>query len=171
MRMFEAYTIKFPQLGNYHEHGETAIIQTAPGVKLTSELLTRAGREAGRLLHQAREERERQGWEEVIRPLLTEELRRASTGGITDLYLATVAKAYAFVSDYPHLKVIQTLADMLGRPVNTVKMHVVRARDRGFLSVTGAGRGEGTLTDHGERVLREQSTVPQDQTGLGPVDE
>lgn len=167
MRMSEAYGVQFIRLGNYQAEGEAVMIYTAPGQKLTSDLLTRAGREAGRLLHEAREQEAEQTWDEVIRPLLTAELEQAWSGRITDLYLATVAKAYAEVSAYPHLKAIQTLADMLGRPANTVKMHVVRARDRGFLSVTGAGRGEGVLTDTGERVLREQSSVPQDSTGLG----
>ena len=143
------YAVHF-QLGNADE-GEAVVIHTAPGVELTPELLARAGKEAGRLL-----EWQRVGvaWEAERRPQLEQELRDAWHGSVTDVYLATLAKAYAEVSELPGLHVIQTLADMLGRSPNTIKMHMVRARDRGYLAGE-ARKAHGELTDRAREVLGE----------------
>jgi hypothetical protein len=160
----EVYTVQFAGLDG--PDGEAVTIRTAAGEQLTRDMLARAGRHAGTLLQQTRDQQARDTWDELIRPLLTEELRLAWTGKVTDLYLATLAKAYWVVSTEPYLKIIPTLADMLDRSANTIKMHVVRARDREMLSLTEGGKGEGELTAKGERTLRQQSTVPQDTTGL-----
>lgn len=94
-------------------------------------------------------------WEEVTGRQLRTELRSAWHGRVTDLYLATLAKAYVEIAQQPFLKLIPTLAGILDRPANTIKMHVVRARDRGFLSAGEAGKAVGHLTDAARQALND----------------
>ncbi|MFR9802339.1 hypothetical protein ACL02T_08555 [Pseudonocardia sp. RS010] len=80
-----------------------------------------------------------------------------SGGEITDRYLAHLAVAYEQVSRVPgHRAVNETLADAIGRPVGTVKGHVLRARKAGFLSPTGMGRGGGAATEEARKIVADQ---------------
>lgn len=130
------------------DDGTAVTIRSTDGTPLTSKTITVAATEITRRLRDA----EQQQWE-AVEPQLQRELKAAEDDHkITSRYLATLAKAYEAVPSY--LRPVQTLATMLNRSPDTVKMHLVRARDRGLLSPGEPGKGQGTLTQKGETALR-----------------
>lgn len=67
-------------------------------------------------------------------------------GRITDEYLGALAVAYGDLA--PHRRDVSTaLADALGKPVPTVKGHIMRARHEGFLTEAAEGKEGGEATD------------------------
>jgi hypothetical protein len=122
------------------------------GEDFTPDVLLAAARTAATWLRFERANHDEDAWHETTGRGIRAELRSVWDGKVTDIYLATLAWAYAEVATRPFLKVIPTLAGMLDRSPNTIKMHVVRARDRGFL--TGeTGKAGGELTARGRAVL------------------
>lgn len=82
-------------------------------------------------------------------PRETEALLNAyarADGRVTDDYLAHLAVAYAAAA-LEHRDVSQKLSEALGRPLQTIKGHVMRARKEGFLTATVEGREGGEATD------------------------
>jgi hypothetical protein len=131
-------------------------ITVSPGEELTPDRLTFAARQAVAWLRMERAEHDEESWRETTGRDVAAGLRSVWDGKVTDLYLATLAEAYTEVVRRPFLKVIPTLAEMLGRSPNTIKMHVVRARDRGFL--TGeTGKAGGDLTSKARQLLDEHA--------------
>lgn len=66
-------------------------------------------------------------------------------GRVTDEYLARLAVAYANAAPGTR-DVSMRLANALGRPIQTVKGHIMRARKEGFLTETVEGREGGEAT-------------------------
>ncbi len=73
-------------------------------------------------------------------------------GKVTDEYLALLAVAYEELA--PQRRDVSTaLAGALGKPVPTVKGHIMRARNSGFLTKARAGTEGGEATDKAHKVL------------------
>lgn len=78
---------------------------------------------------------------------------REAGGGVTDVYLATVATAYGELvgTDAP---IAETLASaMPGTSLSAVRSHLQRARKEGFLTPTRQGKEEGEPTQKARDVL------------------
>lgn len=73
-------------------------------------------------------------------------------GRMTPEYLANLARAYADGSKGSK-SVVPLLAAAIDKPSATVKGHVVKARQEGYLSEAEAGRSGGELTDKAREVL------------------
>lgn len=122
------------------------------GLHMTPELLAVATTRAAAQLRVLLSERESAAWHATTGQHVRAELRSVWQGRVTDVYLATLAWAYVEVRKCDFVHIIPTLAGMLERSPNTIKMHVVRARDRGFL--TGeTGKTSGKLTARARRIL------------------
>jgi predicted component of type VI protein secretion system len=79
-------------------------------------------------------------------------LRSAATQGVTDGYLALLSAAYVTLVQAGRPSVTVALADLVGRQPETIRQHLVRARNAGMLtSVRGAAGGQ--LTDKARSVL------------------
>lgn len=82
---------------------------------------------------------------------------------ITDEYLAALSIAYSELA--PQRRDVSTaLADALGKPVPTVKGHIMRARHEGFLTEAAEGREGGEATDKARELvagLTTNDTAPQ----------
>ncbi|MEV1293870.1 hypothetical protein [Pseudonocardia sp. NPDC049635] len=81
---------------------------------------------------------------------------QAAGGQLTDEYLATLAIAYEEVSKLPGRGVLDDLAVAIGRPMATVKSHVARAREEGFLTPTSKGRSGGQATARARELVSSQ---------------
>jgi hypothetical protein len=77
----------------------------------------------------------------------------AGSGKVTDEYLARLAVAYEELA--PARRDVSTaLAAALGKPVQTVKDHISKARNqKGYLSDAIEGKGGGRATDEAREVL------------------
>ncbi|MGY3553386.1 hypothetical protein [Williamsia sp. R60] len=74
-------------------------------------------------------------------------------GRISDEYLARLAAAYEALT--PEGRGVSTaLADALGKPVPTVKGHIMRARRQGYLSEAIEGREGGEATRSARELLQ-----------------
>lgn len=75
------------------------------------------------------------------------------SGKVTDEYLARLAVAYAELA--PQRRDVSTaLADALGKPIPTVKGHIMRARkEKHFLTEAIDGREGGEATDKAREIL------------------
>lgn len=80
---------------------------------------------------------------------------RAGNGKVTDEYLARLALAYEELA--PNRRDVSTaLAAALGKPVQTVKDHIGKARNqKGYLTDAIEGKGGGRATDEARKVLAE----------------
>jgi len=77
-------------------------------------------------------------------------------GELTEDYLAALAIAYEEVSKLPGRAMLSALADAVGRPTPTVKSHVARAREEGFLTPTSKGRSGGQATARARELVGSQ---------------
>ncbi|WP_373198746.1 hypothetical protein [Mycobacterium marinum] len=76
-------------------------------------------------------------------------------GKVTDEYLARLAVAYEELAPQRR-DVSSALADALGKPVQTIKTHIARARnEKGFLTNAVGGKGGGEATDKARQVIAE----------------
>lgn len=73
-------------------------------------------------------------------------------GRVTAEYLSSLAVAYAATAR-DHRDVSLKLSVALGRPLQTIKGHLMRARKEGFLSATVEGREGGEATQKAHDVL------------------
>ena len=87
---------------------------------------------------------------ESVRTMVAE--HNDGNGAITERYLAALSVAYE--ESAPHGRAVSTrLATALGIPVATLKGHLVRARDDGFLTKAVPGREGGEATDQARQIL------------------
>jgi hypothetical protein len=84
--------------------------------------------------------------------VLLRELYKASGGKMTPEYLAQLAVSYAEVAATGRA-VIPALASAIGGNPATVKGHVVKAREEGYLTKTTPGKEGGEATDKAREVL------------------
>lgn len=136
-----------------HEFRNGAVLITPEGDEvLTPESLLDQAKLAASELRELRERVFELDWRKRRGRELGYRIEQASTDGkVTDVYLATLAMAYVELSQLP-VKVMPTLGRLLDRSPNTIKMHLVRARDRELL--TGEpGKTGGQLTDKARNIL------------------
>ncbi|MGD1281337.1 hypothetical protein ACKUUI_05960 [Mycobacterium seoulense] len=88
-----------------------------------------------------------------------ERLRAALAEGVTDEYLSLLSSAYVRAVKRGQAKVNDHLAEMVGKPVSTVRGHLWQARNDGFLT-RSPGRKGGQLTPKAIKVL--ERVVPRD---------
>jgi hypothetical protein len=135
--------------------GDTSVRITADaGEALTPEGILEQAKQAAHELRELRARWTEMAFREARGKELASQLFDAwGDGKVSDLYLATLASAYVEISGVPELKVMPTLGRLLDRSPNTIKMHLVRARDRGLL--TGEpGKTGGKLTAQARKILK-----------------
>lgn len=77
----------------------------------------------------------------------------AGNGRVSDEYLARLAAAYAELA--PARRDVSTaLASALDKPLPTVKGHIMRARQQGFLTKADPGKEGGQITDKTKELLK-----------------
>jgi hypothetical protein len=80
------------------------------------------------------------------------QLRLALAEGVTDYYLAFLSWQYVQATGTGQANINDYMAALVGKPVGTVRGHLIRARQKGFL--TGShGRKGGELTEAADKVL------------------
>ncbi|WP_328358605.1 hypothetical protein OG976_04795 [Mycobacterium sp. NBC_00419] len=91
------------------------------------------------------------------RSAMLDSLAEAYQAGVTDEYLARLAVAYEELSANGYNRATTILASAIGGantlPRPTVRTHVKRARDAGFLTQTTQGKGGGQATDQARALL------------------
>lgn len=70
-----------------------------------------------------------------------DQLRSALAEGVTDQYLALLAWHYVQAAERGQANINDYLAEMVGKPVGTVRGHLIRARRDGLLSGTHGRKG------------------------------
>jgi hypothetical protein len=139
-------------MGIEFRDGGVLITPNEGQTELDPDVLLANARTAAQWLRMERRDHDADAWHKTRGWELRTELKIAWQGKVTDLYLATLAMAYVEVAEHPALKVMPTLGEITGKSPNTVKMHLVRARDRGLL--TGEpGKTGGELTDLADRII------------------
>ena len=79
-------------------------------------------------------------------------IREELNEGVTDHYLAMLSSAYVTAVNRGQAKLNDYLAEMIGKPTNTIRGHLWQARKQGFL--TGSpGRKGGRLTPKSTEIL------------------
>ncbi|MDQ2628324.1 MAG: hypothetical protein M3Y90_15185 [Actinomycetota bacterium] len=92
----------------------------------------------------------RPGASAVLAPMV--DAYNKAKGRITDEYLARLAVAYGELA--PRRRDVSTaLADILNKPVPTVKGHIMRARREGFLTDADEGKEGGEATDKARELI------------------
>lgn len=135
---------------------EVTIRAVGEGAELDHQQLRQAWRALGdRLRHDDHRT------QNVVRHEASDALRALSAawqrtqGEITDDYLAHLAVAYETVSALPGRGILDTLAGAIDRPMATVKAHVSRAREDGWLEPTSRGRSGGKATPRAREKVQE----------------
>jgi hypothetical protein len=80
-------------------------------------------------------------------------LRAALADGVTDDYLALLSSEYVRAVSRGQAKVNDYLADMIGKPTNTVRGHLWQARKQDFLT-GNPGRKGGELTPKADALMK-----------------
>lgn len=80
-------------------------------------------------------------------------LRTALSEGVTDEYLALLSYAYVREVSRGRERINDYLAELVGKPVSTVRGHLVRARHDGFLVGGSHGRKGGELSAAAEELV------------------
>jgi hypothetical protein len=80
-------------------------------------------------------------------------LRSALAGGGGEDYLALLSDEYVRAVNRGQAKVNDYLAEMIGKPVSTVRGHLWRARKQGLLMDTDPGRKGGQLGPEAKRIV------------------
>lgn len=78
---------------------------------------------------------------EDLRAFERSRLRAALSEGVTDQYLAMLSFEYVRAVDRGQANINDYLAELVGRPVGTVRGHLIRARRDGLLSGTHGRKG------------------------------
>ncbi|GAB3228709.1 hypothetical protein GCM10027535_34230 [Mycolicibacterium hippocampi] len=89
---------------------------------------------------------------EAIREFEREQLRTALREGITEAYLALLSWHYVQAAERGQANINNYLAEMLGKPVGTVRGHLIRARHDGLLSGSH-GRKGGELSPEAQALI------------------
>src|SRR6185312_10555228 len=92
-----------------------------------------------------------------------ERLRAALVEGVTDEYLSLLSSAHVGAVNRGQAKVNDYLAEMVGKPVSTVRGHLWQARNGDFLT-RSPGRKGGQLTPKATQTL--ERIVPNDLESL-----
>ncbi|BCN45263.1 hypothetical protein RE9414_35430 [Prescottella equi] len=93
-------------------------------------------------------------------------IREASAGGITPTYLALLSSEYVRRADRGQAKLVEQLAEELGKPLQTVRGHLWQARKQGLL-LGSAGKKGGTLSAEAMTILRQ---LPPNNRSLVDLD-
>lgn len=81
-----------------------------------------------------------------------DQLRSALSGGVTPTYLALLSYEYVRATERGQANINDYLAELVGRPVGTVRGHLIRARRDGLLSGTHGKKG-GELSEEAEDLI------------------
>jgi hypothetical protein len=73
-------------------------------------------------------------------------------GGVTPQYLALLASQYVRAAERGQANINDYLADLVGRPVGTVRGHLIRARRDGLLTGSHGKKG-GQLSDDAKALV------------------
>jgi hypothetical protein len=82
-----------------------------------------------------------------------DQLRSAMTDGVTEHYLALLAWHYVRAAERGQANINDYLADLVGKPVGTVRGHLIRARHDGLLSGRHGKKG-GELSNDALKVVK-----------------
>ncbi|BBY62195.1 hypothetical protein [Mycolicibacterium helvum] len=93
-----------------------------------------------------------------------EQLRSALREGVTREYLALLASHYVWAVDRGQANINDFLAELVGRPVGTVRGHLIRARHEGLLSGSHGKKG-GELSDEAEELVEPFALARIDEIG------
>lgn len=88
-----------------------------------------------------------------------ERLRAALSAGVTDEYLALLSYVYVQEVDRGRERINDYLAELVGKPVSTVRGHLIRARHDGLLSGGSHGRKGGELSEAAEKLVDEYASA------------
>lgn len=102
--------------------------------------------------HIAESARHSQVAPDAVRAFERKQLRSALSEGITDRYLAMLAFEYVRATERGQSNINDYLADLVGKPVGTVRGHLIRARRDGLLSGTH-GRKGGSLSPEAHNLV------------------
>lgn len=80
------------------------------------------------------------------------QLRESLSHGVTDDYLALLSNVYVNAVNRGQPKVNDYLAELIGRPTNTVRGHLWQARNKGLLSRAPGHKG-GQLSEEAEALI------------------
>jgi hypothetical protein len=106
----------------------------------------------GRHRKQLAESHRRAGPLQRLRDFERAQLRSALADGVTDYYLALLSWQYVQATGRGQANINDYMAELVGKPVGTVRGHLIRARHGGLL--TGShGRKGGELTEAAEEIL------------------
>lgn len=89
---------------------------------------------------------------EALRKFERDQLLSALAEGVTDRYLALLSWHYARAAERGQANINDYLAELVGKPVGTVRGHLIRARHDGLLSGSH-GRKGGELSAAAERLI------------------
>lgn len=101
---------------------------------------------------------------ESLRKFECEQLRTAASEGITREYLALLSWHYVRAVERGQLNINYYLADLVGKPVGTVRGHLIRARHEGLLSSTHGKKG-GELSNDAEELVEPYALAWTDELG------
>lgn len=87
-----------------------------------------------------------------LREFERDQLRQAMSDGVTRQYLALLAWHYVRAADRGQANINEYLAELVGKPVGTVRGHLIRARRDGLLSGTHGKKGGELSADASELV-------------------
>ncbi|MGB5794531.1 MAG: hypothetical protein WBH51_01920 [Mycolicibacter algericus] len=89
---------------------------------------------------------------EALRKFERDQLLSALAEGVTDRYLAMLSWHYVRAAERGQANINDYLAELVGKPVGTVRGHLIRARHDGLLSGSH-GRKGGELSAEAERLI------------------
>lgn len=104
----------------------------------------------------------RSGDAEAMKAFERDQLRSALSNGITDEYLAVLALEYVRASGRGQAKINDYLAEMIDKPVGTLRGHLSEARSRELLS-SSPGRKGGKLSATAEALVQPYTLAWLDQ--------
>ncbi|OBI54678.1 hypothetical protein A5667_24930 [Mycolicibacterium fortuitum] len=87
-----------------------------------------------------------------LRDFERKQIRSAMSDGVTPGYLALLAWYYVQAADRGQANINEYLAELVGKPVGTVRGHLMRARREGLLSGTHGKKG-GELGAEAEELI------------------
>lgn len=90
---------------------------------------------------------------EAIREFERDALRQALRDGVTKSYLALLSWHYVRAVERGQANINTYLAELVGKPIGTVRGHLIRARHEGLLSGSH-GRKGGDLSPEAEELLK-----------------
>lgn len=95
---------------------------------------------------------------EALRKFERDQLQSALADGITPEYLALLSWHYVRAAERGQANINDYLGELVGKPVGTVRGHLIRARHDGLLSGSH-GRKGGELSAEAERLIEPYATA------------